>query len=185
MPRPRARVSDLFQALAIFFTGHATPSFSSFWSHLSGCRHRRTVDIAACRGYIWRFCEVFLRVPGIKIVSLPLPRFWHVLRGIVFESCFSCAAFAPRNSTPRYWCWLQTGKDSISKVSFFSVLFFLLLTEPTWPRGLDWTEGLAVRASAVHCASPRHPTSTGGAGTRGGRPSFSILHSGTDHRQGQ
>ena len=27
MPRPRAHVSDLFQALAVFFAGHATASF--------------------------------------------------------------------------------------------------------------------------------------------------------------
>ena len=64
-------------------------------------------------------------------------------------------------------------------------IVFLLLTESTWAGGLDWTEGVAVRASAIHCASPRHPTSTGGDGTRGGRPPFSILHSRTDHRQGQ
>ena len=125
MPRPRAHVSDLFQALAVFFAGHATASFPCFLSHLSGCRHRRTVDIAACRGYIWRFCGVFLRVPGIKIVNLPPPRFLHFLREMVFESCFSCAAYLPLATVRR-----DIGVDynwQRFNLSFFSVLFFFYL----------------------------------------------------------
>ena len=182
MPRPRAHVSDLFQALAVFFAGHATASFPCFLSHLSGCRHRRTVDIAACRGYIWRFCGVFLRVPGIKIVSLPPPVFC-IFWEMVFESCFSCAAYLPL-ATVRRDIGVDYRLAKIQSQLLFRIVF-LLLTEPTWAGGLDWTEGVAVRASAIHCASPRHPTSTGGDGTRGGRPPFSILHSRTDHRQGQ
>ena len=166
MTCPRAHVSDLFQALAVFFAGHATASFPCFLSHLSGCRHRRTVDIAACRGYIWRFCGVFLRVPGNKIVSLPPPRFLHFLREMVFESCFSCAAYLPL-ATVRRDIGVDYRLAKIQSQLLFRIVF-LLLTEPTWAGGLDWTEGVAVRASAIHCASPRHPTSTGGDGTRGG-----------------
>ena len=122
MPRPRAHVSDLFQALAVFFAGHATASFPCFLSHLSGCRHRRTVDIAACRGYIWRFCGVFLRVPGIKIVSLPPPRFLHFLREMVFESCFSCAAYLPL-ATVRHDIGVDYRLAKISISAFFPYCF--------------------------------------------------------------
>ena len=122
-------------------------------------------------------------MPGIKIVSLPPPRFLHFLREMVFESCFSCAAYLPL-ATVRRDIGVDYRLAKIQSQLLFRIVF-LLLTEPTWAGGLDWTEGVAVRASAIHCASPRHPTSTGGDGTRGGRPPFSILHSRTDHRQGQ
>ena len=124
-------------------------------------------------------------MPGIKIVSLP-PRFFHSLRRPGFESCFRAPPL-PLTTVRR-----DIGVDyrlakilSLESQLFFPVLFFLFLAEPTWPGGLDWTEGLAVRASAINFASPRHPTSTDGAGTRGGRPPVSMLQSGTDHRQGQ
>ena len=125
MPRPRAHVSDLFQALAVYFAGHATASFPCFLSHLSGCRHRRTVDIAACRGYIWRFCGVFLRVPGIKIVSLPPPRFLHFYGRWCLKAVFRAPHICPSQPCAAI---LELITDwQRFNLSFFSVLFFFYL----------------------------------------------------------
>ena len=125
MPRPRAHVSDLFQALAVFFAGHATASFPCFLSHLSGCRHRRTVDIAACRGYIWRFCGVFLRVPGIKIVSLPPPVFCIFYGRWCLKAVFRAPHICPSQPCAAI---LELITDwQRFNLSFFSVLFFFYL----------------------------------------------------------
>ena len=89
-------------------------------------------------------------MPGIKIVSLPPPRFLHFLREMVFESCFSCAAYLPL-ATVRRDIGVDYRLAKIQSQLLFRIVLFTYRADVGRRLGLD--EGVAVRASAIHCAS--------------------------------